>query len=241
MSKRQARKLAQKQARAAAAAQPQPLAPAAVPAVASPEPPPPVVPSETGNPLGGPRTEQGKAISSQNAFQHGCCSVRTIFRNAQDREAYDALATAWFEALAPTSAHERNLVQSCIDCDFLSRRATQIYFEVESALQAQAPASPWSEADQKKLGLFARYRTTNANLLAKARRELEMFRRARLAETRAQEKLALQRQRVAQQAEKHAMALQKHLAKTQKPAAAPQPVSVAPASVSTPPPAQEAC
>jgi hypothetical protein len=74
--------------------------------------------------------------------------------------------------------------------DWLLRRATRAYTEVEKSLYAANPnPAEWTEAQDRKLGRYLRYRTANTNIVLKCRKAVEDYRKARLAEQITEQKL----------------------------------------------------
>lgn len=59
----------------------------------------------------GPRTAEGKAASSQNAYKHGVLSTKAVVSRYEDREAYEALREQLSAELQPASVIECNLVE----------------------------------------------------------------------------------------------------------------------------------
>ena len=63
------------------------------------------------NKLGGPRTEQGKARSSQNATKHELRSNKMFVLQNENPEAWQTMLDACVEEFQPMSAFERKLVE----------------------------------------------------------------------------------------------------------------------------------
>ena len=73
----------------------------------------------------GPRTEIGKAVSSQNALKHGL-TAKTILLPGEDEAAYRKLCEGMFESFAPNGAPEKELVQLLCDTQWRLQRCGRI-------------------------------------------------------------------------------------------------------------------
>jgi hypothetical protein len=69
----------------------------------------------------GPRTEKGRAISSQNALKTGIDAKSEIIRT-ENRASYDTLIATFHARFRPTTPEERRLVDNLIRNEWLSRR-----------------------------------------------------------------------------------------------------------------------
>jgi len=121
--------------------------------------------------------------SSKNATKHGCCAVGTLILPTENEQDFHALETLYVKAYNPQSEHERHLVQDIVIADWMLQRATRAHAQVESGLYAATPnPAEWTELQERKLGRHIRYRTAQTNILAKCRKALEDYRKARAAE-----------------------------------------------------------
>jgi len=77
----------------------------------------------------GPKTEEGKARSSQNALKTGLYSQKEVIAT-ESREDYEALAADYHNHYAPANPHERSLVDALVRYEWLSRR----YMAADTAL-----------------------------------------------------------------------------------------------------------
>ena len=77
----------------------------------------------------GPRTPQGKAISSRNALKTGIDAKSDIILS-ESRAQLDALTTGYLDHFAPTTPRQRQLVDALINAEWLSRR----YLAVETRI-----------------------------------------------------------------------------------------------------------
>ena len=121
----------------------------------------------------GPRTPEGKAISSANSLKHGLASGRLIIPG-EDREDFEALLNDLVAEHAPATPTEEMLVQQMAQSWWLMHRALRI--------QNQAFLETW--CDMKKLALFLRYQTTYERAFYRALNSLKKLQKERLAATR---------------------------------------------------------
>ena len=77
----------------------------------------------------GPKTEEGKLRSSQNALKTGLYSQKEVIAT-ESQEEYDALAADFHNHYAPANPHERSLVDALVRYEWLSRR----YMAADTAL-----------------------------------------------------------------------------------------------------------
>jgi hypothetical protein len=105
----------------------------------------------------GPRSESGKATSSQNALKHGL-TAKTILLPGEDEAAYRAMCAGMFEQFAPANVPEKSLLQllcdtqwrlqrcgrieaAILDADTLDFKAIDIISKHESRLKKQYSAT----------------------------------------------------------------------------------------------------
>lgn len=69
----------------------------------------------------GPKTEEGKLRSSQNALKSGLYSKAEVLIT-ESREAYDQLIADFYEEFAPATPQEASLVDALIRYEWLTRR-----------------------------------------------------------------------------------------------------------------------
>jgi hypothetical protein len=73
----------------------------------------------------GPRTDEGKQRSSQNALKHGLLAQRSVIPG-EDPAEFDALVT-WFEnTFNPSNAYEASLVRQMADADWRLQRISHL-------------------------------------------------------------------------------------------------------------------
>ncbi len=120
----------------------------------------------------GPRTEDGKARSSQNAFKHGLCVPRVL--PGEDAAEFEAFRQLQFDEQAPSGATETMLVEDLVLNYWLLNRAR--------AAEARALAADPEMADMKRLTLLRRYACTYERAYLKALDVLRKLRRERKAQ-----------------------------------------------------------
>src|SRR5689334_10463537 len=81
----------------------------------------------------GPRTPEGKAISSQNRLSHGLRSKQIILPD-ESQEDFDALKEKWLKEFRPDTEASINLVDKLIMNDWLDQRAERRLLETEMKL-----------------------------------------------------------------------------------------------------------
>jgi hypothetical protein len=135
--------------------------------------------------------------SSKNAIKHGCCAVDTLLLPTERIEDLHALENIWHKSYNPSTEAERHLVQELAHADWFLQRATRAYASVEAELYKANPnPAEWTEAQDRKLGRYLRYKTASTNNVIKCRKAVEDYRKARLAEKAASEKSALAQERL---------------------------------------------
>jgi len=134
-----------------------------------------------------------------NALKHGCCAVDTLLLPTERLEDLQALENLWHKSYNPTTEAERHLVQELAHADWFLQRATRACASVEAELYKANPnPAEWTEAQDRKLGRYLRYKTANTNNVIKHRKAVEDYRKARLAEKAAAEKSALAQVKIKQ-------------------------------------------
>jgi hypothetical protein len=146
----------------------------------------------------GPITAEGKAVSSRNALQHGCCATATHILPHENPADFKTLEATWCRAYSPSTEPERHLVQLLVIADWQLQRVTKAHIDVEAQLYAQSPnPADWTEQQERKLGRHLRYKTAQTNIFLKCRKAVEDYRKARLTENANAEKLNMSRERLA--------------------------------------------
>jgi len=78
----------------------------------------------------GPRSPQGKGISSQNALSHGLASKKSIVLNGESRDRFDRLCRSFFEVFQPSNDVTALLVEEMAVAKWRTRRL----WTIEAAL-----------------------------------------------------------------------------------------------------------
>jgi hypothetical protein len=119
------------------------------------------------NPKGGPRTPEGKAISSLNNLKHGLTgSFRILGNESQDE--FDSMLDLMNEDNQPETAIEFILIEKMAAHIWLSRRAQRLQ---DCAL---------TEDDLPRLGVYLRYQTTNDRGFDKCLSTLNQIKKERI-------------------------------------------------------------
>jgi hypothetical protein len=120
----------------------------------------------------GPRTPEGKAISSQNATKHGCRS-KTIILPHENPAEYQTIHNGWWDKYQPSGHAEETLVKLLIDNHWFLLRATKRMEQVD----CEMPADPcdWTDAHHRMINNFTRYKTTAERAFHKSFRAVETY------------------------------------------------------------------
>jgi hypothetical protein len=152
-------------------------------AAASPEPVASAHPEAAPSHSTGPRTEAGKAISSQNALKHGLASG-TLFIPGEDPAEYDSLLKRLLNDQRPVGENEALLVRDMATATWLKDRAIRLQAAAFANLAAHPGTSPGTSVIPPELSLLIRYQTTNERAYHRAFKTLADQRKQRLAATR---------------------------------------------------------
>ncbi|MGC2658294.1 MAG: hypothetical protein WA324_10100 [Bryobacteraceae bacterium] len=125
---------------------------------------------DTRNASTGPRTPEGKAVSSQNATKHGCRSKTLILRH-EDPAEYEALHKNWSDHYQPEDHAAVTLVGQLIDNHWFLLRATKRMEQIDSGM----PEDPfeWTADHHKMINMFTRYKTAAERAFHKSLRAVE--------------------------------------------------------------------
>ncbi len=121
---------------------------------------------------GGPKSPEGKAVSSQNGLKHGCCSEKTILRH-EDPAEFEFTVNWWFEHYQPESNVAVTLVQETARAHWFFKRNAKRLEEVEWNLPSISYC--WTEDNHKEFNNFTRYKTTTERAFYRAFKELEAY------------------------------------------------------------------
>ena len=131
---------------------------------------PPTRPAVKRHPQTGPCTPEGKAVSSQNALQHGCRSAKTLL-NDEDPAEFESLVACWFEHYQPQSPVETSLVEQIARAHWFLKRAEKRLEAVEWDLPSNPSA--WSDVHHRLFASFSRYKTAAERTFFRFFREAE--------------------------------------------------------------------
>jgi hypothetical protein len=132
---------------------------------------------------GGPRTDEGKQISSRNSMKHGCCSTETLILKTENMEDYKSLESTWFRAYEPQTEADKHLIKELINADWFLQRATRTVAEVEAQILETTPNPlDWTEQQHRNFNRFLRYQTTRSNTVNRCRKAVEDYRKKRAQE-----------------------------------------------------------
>jgi hypothetical protein len=128
----------------------------------------------------GPRTEEGKQRSSQNAVKHGCCSSKLILSDENQSE-FDQLHAGWHSDYEPNTQAATALLEEVIINHWLMLRAKRRYAQYDESLAGTDPAQ-WTEDQHKTLERMTRYRTSAERTFYRSFKVLESLNVRRIAE-----------------------------------------------------------
>jgi hypothetical protein len=74
----------------------------------------------------GPTSAEGRAISSQNALQHGVTSKNTIMLACEDPQEFETLLAGYMASYRPTNAIEKHMVEEMFTAHWRIRRLKTI-------------------------------------------------------------------------------------------------------------------
>jgi len=77
----------------------------------------------------GPKTEEGKAVSSQNAIKHGLRSKKIVLKD-EDPQEFDAFSEGMLKSLHPETDDELMLAIKIVECSWRLRRIADIEAEL---------------------------------------------------------------------------------------------------------------
>ncbi len=127
----------------------------------------------------GPKTPEGKAVSSQNARKHGLTS-RDLTVPPNDRPEFDQLQTSLYEDLQPEGALETELFRQIVRAAWNLRRIPRLETELIQLTHGTDPlANPDLEAEFARLGKYRLQAERSFYRALKALRELQTDRALR--------------------------------------------------------------
>ena len=146
----------------------------------------------------GPKTDEGKAVSSQNRLTHGLArhNGRFALLPTEDATEFAALRDTYFHEHAPTDQTETDLIQGMVEALWLRNRAQNLQ---PSCFDPQT----CTVADPKALALFLRYENTYNRAYSTALKDL-----LRIRSEKRKSEIGFEAQKRAQQT--HQMKKDKH-------------------------------
>ncbi len=145
-----------------------------------------------------PQSENGKAISSQNAITHGMRSQRFTVLADETREDYEETRIGWLKKYTPADYHEMRLVEQLILNDWLLQRANRRILQAEAALVGEEetchPAT-WTAEQEHKIELVMRYKTTQERAFYRSLNALEGLRKDLMREEQVAMRVVKQRKK----------------------------------------------
>ncbi len=119
----------------------------------------------------GPRTEEGKARSAQNARKHGLTAAQLVIV-AEDREEFEALLADYQSAVRPSGPIQQTLFDQLVEAAWHLERIRNMETEL-SATAASYLELLNNEEVQKKLDRLARHKTRIERTFHRSLRELK--------------------------------------------------------------------
>ncbi len=119
----------------------------------------------------GPRTPAGKAVSSLNRLDHGCCSKIAILPD-EDPAEFEFIRNSWFERYPPDEDFAW-LIDETVLAYWHYKRASKRLYEIECELPRNA--NRWTDENHKRFSNFSRYKTTDERRLTRFYKELEAY------------------------------------------------------------------
>ena len=133
----------------------------------------------------GPKTPEGKAISSRNATTHGLTSKR-LFLPGENEEEFAELREGWFAQFPPESQAETAMVEQLARNGWFLKRAERRYCEIEERL-GDCHAGDWKDEQFRMLERILRYKTTAERSFQRSLTIVRQLRKDRFQEKRAEE------------------------------------------------------
>ena len=149
----------------------------------------------------GPVTPEGKAASSQNAFQHGFCGSRVRIMQWESTEEFDYLRASYLQRFTPADQVELDRIEQMVDSVWRRRRLITIettILDIEIAVGAEAVDAKFRNADgavriavafhakhgDNSFAMLHRYITATERSFTRALHELRLLQGARFAQDR---------------------------------------------------------
>ena len=138
---------------------------------------------------GGPKTDEGKARSSQNSRTHSCCS-NTLILPGEDPDEYEQMKEGWFTDYNPGTFSPLTLVLNVVKAHWFMLRNQRRCSEFEVSLALKSPID-WTDKDHRNLTNFMRYRTAAERSFHRSFTDLEKYRSSRVREHHSAERIRL--------------------------------------------------
>jgi hypothetical protein len=116
----------------------------------------------------GPKSPEGKAVSSKNGFSHGL-TARFVVQDWEDMDKFRELRDRLWAELRPETTVEQELVHAMIEHRWLVMRAVNLQ---DYCFNMKTPLC----TEEKLLALYLRYQTTPERAFYKAMHELQKLR-----------------------------------------------------------------
>jgi hypothetical protein len=111
---------------------------------------------------GGPKTNDGKGSSSQNAIKHGGRSKILRILAGEDPEEYERIKNGWRAEYGPQGHMQETLVGNLIESEWMLQRARRNRFNAEARAAGDEGREPylWTAEESHQVELMQRYLTT---------------------------------------------------------------------------------
>jgi len=153
----------------------------------------------------GPKTETGRAISSQNRTTHGLARHNGIFKllATEDPSGFEALKSALADEHQPSTETESILINTMAESHWLANRAANLQAGCFDEQTGQI-------ADAKLFSLYLRYETTHTRAFHKSLNDLVKLRSERRKEENGFEAQNRKNEEIRLKNERHEMKKQAH-------------------------------
>ncbi len=150
------------------------------------------------NKKGGPTSDQGKSISSQNATNHGMCQERFLLLPGESQEKFDSLCETWRKQYNLNEPAVPELVKTIAELDWMQQRCRGNICKLEMQLAEAEAAENDDRIDriERRLNNAYRYKTAAENSFQRGLRALEKFRALREQEQLAKDRLELREDQI---------------------------------------------
>jgi hypothetical protein len=133
----------------------------------------------------GPKTEQGKAVSSRNATRHGLAGNQVVIKD-EDPAAYEALRQELIDSYKPANAAELALVEEITQCFWRLQRARALEAETFNMASVYNDPIIGFRCEDAAFTRIRRYMTTIERAWHRAMEQLERAQSLRRKEEKAE-------------------------------------------------------